>query len=143
MSGSCLISFNDQIRLLSMVIVIQFSSFGTVYSPLGRPDLLLTLINSLLSADPPLPFVFATVTTYDLISQATRDKVAQSGLGLISHFAPQQMVLQHPATGWFLVSCSVFEVVFPFLVCGEIDSLINRRTLELAGCTKRYSTRFR
>ncbi|KAF9515824.1 glycosyltransferase family 1 protein [Hydnum rufescens UP504] len=79
-----------------------YVSFGTVYSPSRRPDLLLTLIDSLLSAEPPLPFVFATVTTYHLISEATRTKVIESGLGIITRFAPQQMVLQHPATGWFM-----------------------------------------
>lgn len=79
-------------------------SFGSLYSPSRRPDLLETLVESLLSVDPPFPFLFATATIGHVISDRVRRLVADSGgRGMITGFAPQLHVLQHRATGWFLV----------------------------------------
>ena len=86
------------------VSIILLYSFGSLYSPSQRPDLLETLVESLLSADPPFPFLFATATIGHVISDRVRKLVTNSGgKGMITGFAPQQHVLQHRATGWFLV----------------------------------------
>lgn len=81
------------------------TSFGSEYSPSKRPDLLELLVDTLLDTrDPPLPFLFATATTGELLSDAIHERVQKSEIGRFVRFAPQQLVLQHPATGWFLVS---------------------------------------
>ncbi|KAF9527938.1 hypothetical protein CPB83DRAFT_855468 [Crepidotus variabilis] len=82
---------------------VLYISFGSTYSPSKRPDLLEVLVQSLLTVEPPLPFVFATATTGYLISDALRHRVKNSGgRGMFAKFAPQQRLLQHSATGWFL-----------------------------------------
>jgi len=85
----------------------SFQSFGSEYSPSKRPDLLEILVETLLTTnDPPLPFLFATATTGGLLSPELHERVKKSGVGMFVMFAPQQLVLQHPVTGWFLVSLS-------------------------------------
>ena len=85
-------------------------SFGTTYFPARRPDQVQLLIKSLLTAQPPVPFIFATagapaglVDETSAILQAEKD----SALGLICGFAPQMFILNHAATGFFLVGASI------------------------------------
>lgn len=96
---------------------VVYISFGSEYSPSKRPDLLETLVTTLLTPedpDNPLPFIFATATTTELFSPELYERVQKSGIGWFTRFAPQQLVLQHPATGWFLThagSNSVSEAI--------------------------------
>jgi len=97
------------------IAFFSVQSFGSEYSPSKRPDLLETLVETLLTTNnPPLPFLFATATTGELLSPELHERVKKSGVGMFVMFAPQQMVLQHPVTGWFLThggSNSVSEAI--------------------------------
>ncbi|KAF8327593.1 uncharacterized protein EI90DRAFT_3126930 [Cantharellus anzutake] len=105
---------------------VVYISFGSLYSPSQRPDLLETLIESLLSTEPPLPFLLATATIGDVISDRVRKLVSESGgKGLITGFAPQLHVLQHPATGWFLTHGGAGSIT---------ESIINRVPMVLWPC---------
>lgn len=73
-----------------------------------RPDLIETLLHTLIafnerSTENKIPFVFATATTSHFISAALREKAENLGIGHFCAFAPQHSILNHPATGWFLV----------------------------------------
>ncbi|KIY48064.1 hypothetical protein FISHEDRAFT_44001, partial [Fistulina hepatica ATCC 64428] len=80
-----------------------YISFGTVFTPSERPDVVETLIETLLAADPPFPFIFAGAYMQKSLAPEIHSRVQASGLGLLAEaFVPQQAILKHAATGWFL-----------------------------------------
>lgn len=84
-------------------------SFGTVFFPYRRLDLLDMLIESLASATPPLPFIIAAPGVDSIIVDHLRMTIKKTGaLGIVVGFVSQMDVLSHGATGWFLV---IFNIV--------------------------------
>ncbi|KIY47558.1 UDP-Glycosyltransferase/glycogen phosphorylase [Fistulina hepatica ATCC 64428] len=82
---------------------VLYVSFGTLFAPSERPELLTTLVDTLLESDPPLPFLFAGGYAQHFIPDSLRERVFRSKHGkLVTTFVPQQAVLKHEATGWFL-----------------------------------------
>ena len=69
-----------------------------------RPHLINYLVETLLVTKRPQRFLFATAAGVAEIPQELRDKVHESGKGMIVPWAPQMTVLQHPAMRFFLVS---------------------------------------
>lgn len=61
------------------------------------------IVDSLLELETPIPFVFATANADGKMPDALKQKIHDSGRGLVTDWAPQVKVLQHPATGVFLV----------------------------------------
>lgn len=91
-----------------------YRSFGTVYFPSLRPDQIKLLIKSLLAAEPPLPFVFGTAgAPPDLVDDISTTLSAEdaSDIGIICGFAPQMFILNHAATGFFLVCGSSYPLL--------------------------------
>lgn len=83
-----------------------YYSFGTLFFPAGRPDQIQLLIKSLLTANPPMPFIFGTAgAPSGLVDDISAMLAAEddSALGIICGFAPQLFILNHAATGYFLV----------------------------------------
>lgn len=84
---------------------VLYVSFGSLFFPAAYPDQIRTLVHSLTAARPPIPFVFAVSTAPpELVSEIKKMIVEENATALVSMFAPQMDVLQHAATGWFLVS---------------------------------------
>ncbi|KIY52796.1 UDP-Glycosyltransferase/glycogen phosphorylase [Fistulina hepatica ATCC 64428] len=82
---------------------VIYISFGTLFAPVNRPELFETLVGTLLTEDPPLPFLFAGGYAQSFVSDKLRESVKKSEFGkMIPDFVPQQAVLNHLATGWFL-----------------------------------------
>ncbi|KIJ46325.1 glycosyltransferase family 1 protein, partial [Sphaerobolus stellatus SS14] len=49
--------------------------------------------------------IFACVSPMAVIPDESAKKIQESGLGLLSKWAPQQLILDHKATGWFVTHC--------------------------------------
>ncbi|WVQ84878.1 hypothetical protein IAT38_007041 [Cryptococcus sp. DSM 104549] len=81
-----------------------YISFGSVVWPHRRPEIIEILVHSLLKADPPIPFLFATLApgAASSIPAALRQEVLDSGRGIIVDSAPQHSVLQHEAVRFFV-----------------------------------------
>lgn len=79
-----------------------YISFGSLFFPILRLDLIVLLLETLLTLKSPIPFVFATAAPYAFIDPVLVDRVHASGRGLILKYAPQYAILSHPAIGWFL-----------------------------------------
>ncbi|GLB39043.1 putative UDP-glucoronosyl and UDP-glucosyl transferase [Lyophyllum shimeji] len=78
---------------------VLFISFGTVFWP-ATPEYVEELIEALLEKN--VPFILAHASPFARISAELSDKVKASGLGMLTPWSPQQFILNHPATGWFL-----------------------------------------
>ncbi|KAF8828751.1 hypothetical protein HHX47_DHR3000396 [Lentinula edodes] len=83
---------------------VVYISFGTTFLPSNAPHLFDALLKTLLGAEPPLPFLFAGAINNKLLTADHREAIQKSGHGLLAGFVPQQAVLKHDATGWYLVS---------------------------------------
>ncbi|OCF37142.1 hypothetical protein I316_01049 [Kwoniella heveanensis BCC8398] len=79
-----------------------YISFGTVFWPTLRPSLIENIVTSLLTLEPPMPFIWATASTNGKISENLRDKIQDSGRGEVFDWVPQMKVLKHPAVGIFM-----------------------------------------
>ncbi|KAK4684606.1 hypothetical protein P7C73_g5563, partial [Tremellales sp. Uapishka_1] len=80
-------------------------SLGTIFWPVLRPEIVETILDSLLELERPMLFVFATAGKDARVSDEIRAKVRDSGKGMIVDWVPQMKVLQHEATGVFLTHC--------------------------------------
>ncbi|CAD6566482.1 MAG: hypothetical protein TREMPRED_002646 [Tremellales sp. Tagirdzhanova-0007] len=82
-----------------------YISFGTVFWPEERPELVTAIIESLLELTEPIPFILATATANGKADPALKKRIEASGRGLIVDWAPQVRVLRHDAVGMFLTHC--------------------------------------
>ncbi|KAI5117590.1 hypothetical protein M0805_004042 [Coniferiporia weirii] len=81
--------------------VIYFS-FGTVFWS-AEPEKIWTFLDVLLELK--IPVVFAHASPIAVIPEEFIKKLDESGLVYHSTWLPQQMILQHKATGWFVSHC--------------------------------------
>ncbi|KAF5310569.1 hypothetical protein D9619_008191 [Psilocybe cf. subviscida] len=81
---------------------VLFMSFGTVLWPESL-DYLEEIIECMIEKE--LPFVFCYAYPTAELPEPLIAKVNASGLGYLSKWAPQQYILTHPATGWYLTHC--------------------------------------
>ncbi|KDR78382.1 hypothetical protein GALMADRAFT_138474 [Galerina marginata CBS 339.88] len=77
-------------------------SFGTMFWPTA-PEYVDEVIEALVEKK--FPFIFAVTSPYSQIPDGLAEKVKASGLGMLTRWVPQQFILNHPATGWFLSHC--------------------------------------
>ena len=89
-----------------------YVSFGSLVWPKFRPQLVEYLVETLLEAQPDLPFLFALSSPNASLSEGLRRRVEDSGKGMLVSFAPQLTVLQHNAVRFFIVSLSSAETRF-------------------------------
>jgi len=48
------------------------------------------------------PFILTHASPYSKLSEQQAEKIKSSGLGMLTTWSPQQFILNHPATGWFV-----------------------------------------
>ncbi|PPQ92738.1 hypothetical protein CVT25_015359 [Psilocybe cyanescens] len=87
---------------------VVFISFGTIYWP-QRHEYIEEVIETLIEKK--FPFIFAYASRIAKLSDELKTRVESSGLGLISKWLPQQYILNHSATGWFITHCGQNSVL--------------------------------
>ncbi|KAE9394857.1 hypothetical protein BT96DRAFT_827135, partial [Gymnopus androsaceus JB14] len=76
-----------------------YISFGTLFFPLN-PEKIWAVFEELI--DSKTPFIFTHPSGYAVIPEEIKAKIANSGCGMEVNWAPQELILSHPATGWFI-----------------------------------------
>ncbi|KAL5529835.1 hypothetical protein ACEPAF_6092 [Sanghuangporus sanghuang] len=103
---------------------VVYISFGTVWWS-SQPEKIWTFIDTLLELD--IPFLMSHASHVATVPEHVAIKVKASGLGYLSKWLPQQMILRHKACGWFVTHCghnSVMESLSEGvpLICWPFDA---------------------
>ncbi|KAJ4473109.1 hypothetical protein J3R30DRAFT_3514786 [Lentinula aciculospora] len=96
---SQVISFLDKMQSTFGKRSVFFISFGTVFWP-AQPEKLWTIIDELIALRK--PFIFAHSSSLARVPEERKKVILDSGIGLEMAWSPQEKILSHPATGWFV-----------------------------------------
>ncbi|KAH9852247.1 UDP-Glycosyltransferase/glycogen phosphorylase [Lenzites betulinus] len=119
---------------------LLYISLGTQMWPM-YPEKMWTFLDVVM--DLGIPFIMSLASEHASIPDEVREKVDRYQLGLLSSWCPQQMILNHPVTAWFLSHCghsSVMEslsagvplICWPFVGDGALNAIHLTDTLKCA-----------
>ncbi|PAV16814.1 UDP-Glycosyltransferase glycogen phosphorylase [Pyrrhoderma noxium] len=75
-----------------------YISFGTIYW-FKNPEKFWVVLEEIVQAK--IPFIFSIASPFASIPDEIKERISQSGIGLLSSWVPQTDVLSHEACGWF------------------------------------------
>ncbi|KAJ6582914.1 hypothetical protein DFH09DRAFT_1144903 [Mycena vulgaris] len=83
---------------------VLYISFGSIWQPLEPPKFW-AFLEAVVEKQ--IPFILTDLGSHPPLPAHLQAAVADGGLGLLRKWVPQQYILSHPATGWFLSHCGV------------------------------------
>ncbi|THV01916.1 UDP-Glycosyltransferase/glycogen phosphorylase [Dendrothele bispora CBS 962.96] len=93
------IDFMDRMQQRFGEKSLIYVSFGTVFFP-ADPSKVWILFDELIANQ--VPFIFAHTSELANVPDDKKKLIAESGIGMEMKWAPQEIILKHPATGWFI-----------------------------------------
>ncbi|CDO72778.1 hypothetical protein BN946_scf184994.g31 [Trametes cinnabarina] len=108
--GAEITAFLDQTLQTSGERSLLYISFGSVFWPLRTPEKLWAFLDVVMELGIPSLLSHASPFAGDLPEEIVK-KVKMYGKGFLSVWTPQQSVLQHPATGWFVTHCGHNSII--------------------------------
>ncbi|KAJ3554964.1 hypothetical protein NM688_g2832 [Phlebia brevispora] len=87
---------------------LVYVSFGSVWWS-TEPEKIWAFIDVLLERK--IPFIFSHASAFAQVPDDVLTKVRNSGVGLFSSWSPQEYILSHPATGWFVTHCGFNSLI--------------------------------
>ncbi|KAI9066601.1 glycosyltransferase family 1 protein [Trametes sanguinea] len=79
---------------------LLYISFGSIFWPAMSPQILWAFLDVVMELN--IPFILSHASPLATIPDTVFDKVKQYGKGFMSSWVPQQLILNHSVTGWFL-----------------------------------------
>ncbi|KAG5650748.1 hypothetical protein H0H81_011179, partial [Sphagnurus paluster] len=79
---------------------VFFISFGTIFWPVSNIHYLEEVVDAFIEKK--IPFILSHASPFAQIPPQMSKKIDISKIGLLTSWSPQQFILNHPATGWFL-----------------------------------------
>ncbi|KAI0368559.1 UDP-Glycosyltransferase/glycogen phosphorylase [Pilatotrama ljubarskyi] len=79
---------------------LLYISFGSIFWPLKTPEKIWAFIDVVMELN--IPFILSHASPMAVVPEDVKQKVKEYGKGLLSPWTPQQTILEHPATGWFV-----------------------------------------
>ncbi|RPD78353.1 UDP-Glycosyltransferase/glycogen phosphorylase [Lentinus tigrinus ALCF2SS1-7] len=100
-----------------------YCSFGSIFWPARSPEKLWAFLDVVMELNH--PFILSHASPLAVVPDEIREKVKAYGKGVLSAWTPQQLILDHPATGWFVahgghngvteaISAGVPQILWPF-----------------------------
>ncbi|WVQ72686.1 hypothetical protein IAR50_002246 [Cryptococcus sp. DSM 104548] len=97
------VTFLDQMQEKHGAKSVCYISFGSIFFPLLRPELVRYILQTLRESG--VPFVFAYASGMAPVPEVLIEEFVGLEDACLVKFAPQWAVLKHPATGFFLTHC--------------------------------------
>ncbi|KAI0633620.1 UDP-Glycosyltransferase/glycogen phosphorylase [Trametes polyzona] len=102
---------------------LLYISFGSVFWPFSAPEKMWVFLEVVMERN--IPFILSHASPLAAIPDDIKTKVEAYGKGCLSTWTPQQTILEHPATGWFVchgghngviesISAGVPLILWPF-----------------------------
>ncbi|OJT10140.1 UDP-glycosyltransferase 73C1 [Trametes pubescens] len=79
---------------------LLYISFGSLFWPVKTPEKIWVVLDVVMERG--IPFILSHASPMAVVPDDVKEKVKAYGKGLLSSWSPQQTILEHPATGWFL-----------------------------------------
>ncbi|KAI3616806.1 glycosyltransferase family 1 protein [Moniliophthora roreri] len=93
------LSFLDRMEKTFGSKSVVYISFGSLWYP-PEVGTVYAILDELIAER--VPFIFASASPLAQVPDDVKQRIRNSGIGLNVSWAPQERVLGHPATGWFL-----------------------------------------
>ncbi|KAI0943612.1 hypothetical protein AcW1_002736 [Taiwanofungus camphoratus] len=79
---------------------LVYFSLGSLYWSPSEPQKIWAFLDVLMEME--IPFIMSYASRWAVIPDTVVQKVNHYGLGFLSAWSPQQLILAHPVTGWFV-----------------------------------------
>ncbi|KAJ3015939.1 hypothetical protein NUW54_g917 [Trametes sanguinea] len=122
--GAEIVDFLDTTLKTSGEKSLLYISFGSIFWPITAPEKLWAFLDVVMELN--IPFILSHASPFaSILPDQFVNKVKAYGKGFLSQWAPQQTILEHPVTGWFLthgghnsvtesITAGVPMIVWPF-----------------------------
>ncbi|KAI9066607.1 glycosyltransferase family 1 protein [Trametes sanguinea] len=108
--GAEIIDFLDNTLKSSGERSLLYISFGSMYWPTKSPEKLWAFLDIAMELN--IPFLLSHASPRaGVLPVEIVEKVRTYGKGMLSPWTPQQVVLEHKATGWFVTHCGQNSVI--------------------------------
>ncbi|KAI0633619.1 UDP-Glycosyltransferase/glycogen phosphorylase [Trametes polyzona] len=102
---------------------LLYISFGSLFWPIKTPEKMWAFLEVVMERN--IPFILSHASPMAVVPEDIKQKVEAYGKGVLSAWSPQQTILEHPATGWFVchgghngvtesISAGVPLILWPF-----------------------------
>ncbi|PSR79622.1 hypothetical protein PHLCEN_2v6923 [Hermanssonia centrifuga] len=87
---------------------LVYISFGSVFWSV-EPEKIWAFLDVMIEKK--IPFIMSHGSPFAQVPDSVKEKVNAFGLGVLSPWSPQQAILAHPATGWFVTHCGFNSIM--------------------------------
>ncbi|KAI0630403.1 UDP-Glycosyltransferase/glycogen phosphorylase [Trametes polyzona] len=119
---------------------VLYISFGSMFFPLN-PEVFAAFLEVVMEKN--IPFIVSHPSPFAVFPDELKKKVEEYGNGLFSPWSPQQTLLHHPATGWFVshagfnstleaIHAGVPLICWPFLGDQPVNAILLAERYEAA-----------
>ncbi|KAI0633610.1 UDP-Glycosyltransferase/glycogen phosphorylase [Trametes polyzona] len=120
---------------------LLYISFGSMFWPAKSPEKIWAVLDVVMELN--IPFILSSASPVAVVPDEVHAKVKAYSKGIISPWTPQQLILDHPATGWFIahgghngvmeaVHAGVPQILWPFLADQPLNAIHMTDTLQIA-----------
>ncbi|KAI0823359.1 UDP-Glycosyltransferase/glycogen phosphorylase [Trametes gibbosa] len=119
---------------------LLYISFGSIFWP-SQPEKVWAALDVIMELN--IPFILSYASPIAVVPDNIWEKVQTYGRAIVSPWTPQQAILDHPATGWFIahgghngvmeaLSAGVPQILWPFVGDQPLNAVYMTDILQIA-----------